>query len=82
MKALAFESLVDVLALIGAAIGTSVLTIAGVLTEQAGVQNVLAGDVLVGGWELWMGTLALFVGVYLLGYQQFWRRLRLASQGR
>lgn len=52
------------------------LTIAGLVVEQAAVANVLSGNAALGLWEVWMGGVALFVGVYLLGYRRFARDWR------
>ena len=52
------------------------LTIAGLVVEQAAVANVLSGNAAVGLWEVWMGGVALFVGVYLLGYRRLVRDWR------
>lgn len=52
------------------AVGAVVFTALGLLGEQAGITNVLAGDLVLGGWELFIGSWALFVGVYLLGLKQ------------
>lgn len=54
----------------------SVLTAAGVLTERAGLANLATGQTAVGLWYVYMGGLALFVGLYLLGYREVWPRLR------
>ena len=52
------------------ALGTVGFTVLGLLGEQAGFANVLAGDLTLGMWELFIGAWALFVGVYLLGLRQ------------
>lgn len=82
MALLVYESIGELLGLIGSAIGSVLLTIGGALVEQAAVQNVLAGQLVLGAWEAWVGTLALTVGLYLLGYQECWPRLqRLRHSG-
>lgn len=55
------------------------LTTAGLLAERAGLQNVLAGQAAIGLWEVWMGGVALFVGVYLVGYRRVLPRLTAIS---
>lgn len=55
---------------------TSVFTVTGALAESAGLQNVLTGHAAIGLWEVWMGGVALFVGLYLLGYNRLYRRYR------
>ncbi|MFW5918754.1 MAG: hypothetical protein ACOCSF_00980 [Halanaeroarchaeum sp.] len=57
-------------------VATGAFTVAGALAESAGLQNVLAGQPAVGLWEVWMGAVALFVGIYLLGYNRLYRRYR------
>lgn len=81
MKLLVYESVTELLALLGSAIGAAILTFTGILTEHAGIQNVLTGQVTLGAWEAWMGTLALFAGLYLLGYREFWSRFQQLRQG-
>lgn len=68
------DTMVELVVIVAAGIGSVGITVAGWLTEQAGLHNVLSGDLTLGLWELWMGTIALFVGVYLLGYRTVWRR--------
>lgn len=41
----------------------------GFFAEQASLSNLGAGNTGLGFWFAYMGTLALFVGVYLLGYR-------------
>lgn len=57
-------------------VATSVFTVVGALAENAGLQNVLSGHAAIGVWEVWMGGVALFVGLYLLGYNRLYRRYR------
>jgi len=64
------ESLVELLGLALSAVAAGVLTVVGALIENAGVADLLAGQSLFGLWELWMGALALYAGVYLLGYER------------
>jgi len=66
------ELAADLLSTIISAVGAVVFTIVGVLVEQAGAANLMQGATGLGAWELFMGTLALFVGVYLLGYRTAW----------
>lgn len=57
-------------------VATSAFTVGGALAESAGLQNVLTGHAAIGIWEVWMGGVALFVGLYLLGYNRLYRRYR------
>ena len=66
------ELAADLLLLILSALGAVVFTVVGVLVEQAGLNHLLSGSLGLGAWELFMGALALFVGIYLLGYRTAW----------
>jgi len=55
------------------------LTVAGALTENAAIADLLAGQSTFGLWELWMGGLLLYAGVYMLGYKRLWRGLADAA---
>jgi hypothetical protein len=76
MKLPAFESVGELLLLFGSAIGSALLTAVGVVAEHAGAQNVLAGNTVLGVWELFVGAAVLYFGLYLLGYHGFWHRLQ------
>jgi hypothetical protein len=58
-----------------------VLTVVGVLSEQIGVTGVTSGDV-VGLWFVYMGAIALYAGLYMIGYGRLLPRVRrqLASR--
>jgi len=73
-----FASLGELLGRLLAALAAGLLTVVGVLTENAAVADLLAGQSVFGLWELGMGALLLYVGVYMLGYRQVW--LGLCSQ--
>lgn len=77
MRELSVDAVLELLTTLLAGVGALVLTAVGMLAEQAGLQNLALGHVPLGIWEAGMGAVLLFVGVYLLGYEQFWRRLRL-----
>jgi hypothetical protein len=51
-------------------------TVGGTIAEQAAIQSVLAGQVVVGLWEAAIGLLALVVGLYLVGYREWWPRVQ------
>ncbi len=72
MRELGFDLVADLLFLVLSAAGAVAFTVVGLLVDRAGLENLLAGAVAQGAWELWMGTLALFVGLYLLGYRTAW----------
>lgn len=75
------ESVAEILALVGSAIGSAVFTVGGVLIEHSSIQSVVAGQSTVGLWEMYMGVIALTVGLYLLGYRECWPRLMEYRRG-
>jgi hypothetical protein len=66
----------ELIGIAGSAIGAAAFTAGGLLTEQTGIRNLMAGQTTLGGWEIAVGLLFLLFGVYLLGYQEFWGRLQ------
>jgi hypothetical protein len=70
------ESVVESLSLALTALLSGVLTVAGLLIERAGLQELILGNTVLGLWELGMGSIPLIVGVYLMGYQRLWPELR------
>lgn len=81
MVELVSESIAEILALIGSAVGSAAFTVGGVLIEQSSLQSVVAGQSTVGLWEMYMGGIALIVGLYLLGYRECWPRLMAYRHG-
>ena len=73
-----FGSLVELLSLLLAAVAAGLLTVVGALTENAGIADLLAGPSVFGLWEVGMGALLLYVGIYMLGYRRVWLGLRAA----
>ena len=71
-----FGSLVELLSLLLAAVAAGLLTVVGALTENAGIASLLAGPSVFGLWEVGMGALLLYVGIYMLGYRTVWLGLR------
>ncbi|UPM43571.1 hypothetical protein [Halocatena salina] len=74
MDDLISESVVEIVALIGSAVGSILFTVGGVVLEHSSLQSVVAGQSTVGLWEMYMGGLALIAGLYI-GYQECWPRL-------
>jgi hypothetical protein len=81
MDDILFESGAELVVVTVSALGSIAFTLAGVAAESAGIQRLLAGDVVFGLWEVWMGGLALVTGIYLLGYCNVWQRLRARRAG-
>lgn len=69
-------SAVELLELLATVIGSLVITAIGLSLEVAALANVLAGEVPLGVWEGVLGLLALYAGLYLVGYQRAWPKLR------
>lgn len=76
MQELVTDLVGEVLSFLAMVLGTIAFTGIGLLGEQAGVANVLAGDLTIGAWELFVGTWALVFGVYLLGFKQVLPRMQ------
>lgn len=70
------SQLVTALDALASLLASGALTVAGLLAEWAGVQNLVAGQAAIGLWEVWMGGVALFVGLYLVGYGRVVPRFR------
>lgn len=69
-------SLAELLSLLLTAVAAGLLTVVGALTENAGITDLLAEPSVFGVWEVGMGALLLYVGIYMLGYRQVWLGLR------
>lgn len=76
MQQLVPDFVTELVSFFATILGSLLFTGVGLLGEQAGLANVLAGDPTLGAWELFIGTWALFVGVYLLGLKQVVPRMR------
>ncbi|MFW5903374.1 MAG: hypothetical protein ACOCS7_01405 [Halolamina sp.] len=75
MSLLAIESFGELLTLVVSAVGAIAFTAAGTIAEQAALQNLLSGRLVLGAWEAGMGAIALVAGLWILGYQQLWPRI-------
>jgi len=69
------ESLPELLDLLGSTVLAAVLTAVGTVAERAAVADLVAGQSTFGAWELFMGAILLYAGVYMLGYRRVWRTL-------
>lgn len=76
MKIALTDGILEVVVAIATGVGSVALTIVGTLTEHAAFRSLIGGEVVLGTWEAVMGTLAIAVGVYLLGYGEFWPRVK------
>jgi len=51
------------------------LTVVGFLGERIGFTSVTGGET-IGLWFVYMGTIALYVGLYMIGYRRLLPRIR------
>lgn len=78
MVDLAPETVAELVELAVVVVATGVLTVGGAIAEYAAVGNIATGHVGVGAWEVVVGALMLYAGVYLLGYERLAGRLLAA----
>lgn len=71
----ALDVVFEVLILLAEVLATGVAIALGLSAEMASISNFGVGNTVLGLWFAYMGTLALFVGVYLLGYRKVAKRL-------
>ncbi|MFB6223572.1 MAG: hypothetical protein ABEH86_07870 [Haloarcula sp.] len=64
------ESAPELLELLLSTLLAAGLTVGGTLIEQAALAELSAGVSIFALWEVYMGTLLLYAGVYMLGYQR------------
>ena len=69
MNEFGLDPILDLLVTLASVVGAVGFTALGFVVDRAGLSNLVAGAMAQGAWELWMGTLALFVGLYLFGYR-------------
>lgn len=69
-------SVVEFVELLGWTIGTGVFSITGFRLEEFAIAAVAAGELAIGAWYLWVGIIALYVGTYLMGYNELLPRIR------
>jgi hypothetical protein len=67
------ELLVEVAVLVGSALGSGLLALLGILAENAALQHVATGRVVLGVWLLAAGAIALGAGV-IVGYRECYPR--------
>lgn len=78
MHEFSVESAVELLGVAVELVAMVVLSVVGVLAERAGLTSLASGPEPVAVWLLLIGTVALYAGVYMLGYQRLFRRLTIA----
>lgn len=75
MREIVSEAVAELFAVIVSALAAAAFTVGGLLTEQDGLGKALAGNLTLGLWEVAIGGIFLVVGLYLIGYREFWPRM-------
>ncbi|WP_226039796.1 hypothetical protein [Natrinema sp. DC36] len=70
MTSIGPELLAESLVLIVYTLVAGVLTVGGVLVEQASLQHLGAGEAMIAAWLAVLGGVMLYAGVYGLGYKK------------
>jgi hypothetical protein len=70
MNGSVLDAALEALVLFVEVVLTGLMLTIGLFAEQASLANFAAGEIPVGFWLACVGTLALFAGVYLLGYRR------------
>ncbi|WP_254521691.1 hypothetical protein [Natrinema caseinilyticum] len=70
MTSIGPELLAESLSLVVYTIVAGILTVGGVLVEQASVQHLGAGEAMIALWLAALGGVMLYAGAYGLGYQK------------
>ncbi|MFC5365868.1 hypothetical protein [Salinirubrum litoreum] len=76
MLELLIETAVEMAPLLFFAVGSGVLSLVGIELERLGLQSLGAGETTLGVWFIFMGIVALYAGIYVVGYHEFRPRLR------
>lgn len=69
-------SAVDLVELVAWALGAGLFSITGIRLEEYAIGAVTAGQFVMGAWYLGVGCIALYVGTYMMGYNELLPRLR------
>ena len=67
MQELFAEVGAELLPFLGRAVASVVLTVAGTFVELNAVSSLTHGDLALGGWLLYLGAVALYAGLFVLG---------------
>ena len=70
MQEIALDLAAELIALVGFGVVGSVFGFLGFSMESLGLTSLTSGELVVGVWYLYMGSLALFVAVYLIGFRE------------
>lgn len=70
MQEVALDLVAELVAIVGLGVIGSVLSLLGFSMETLGLTSLTSGELVIGLWYLYMGSLALFVAVYLIGVRE------------
>lgn len=70
MQEIVLDLAAELIAFVGLGIIGSVLSLLGFSMETIGFTSLTSGELVIGLWYLYMGSLALFVAVYLIGFRE------------
>lgn len=70
MRELAIETLLDPLTLVAYLLVSSIATAAGVRAEMTGLSRLVSHPDALAIWYVYVGVLALYAGLYLVGYRE------------
>lgn len=69
-------SAVELVELVAWALGTGLFSLTGLRLEEYAIGAVTGGQFVMGAWYLGVGCVALYIGTYLMGYNELLPRLR------
>lgn len=75
MQEVVIDLSAEVVSIILLGVAGSILGVAGFLMENLAFTNLFSGVTVIGLWYLYMGTLALYVAVYLIGFRELPARI-------
>ena len=67
MQELIAEVGAELLPFLGRAVASVVLTVVGALVEFNALSSLTSGDLMLGGWLLYLGAVALYAGLFVVG---------------
>lgn len=70
MHEVALDLAAELITVLGLGVVGSILGLLGFSMETLGLTSLTSGELVIGLWYLYMGSLALFVAVYLIGFRE------------
>lgn len=75
MEEILMDAAAELISFVVYGILAAVFGYAGFVWEEVGISSLLSGDMVMGLWYVYMGSLALYVGIYLIGYREIPARI-------